>query len=68
LGLDDTVVERVEFDELAQVVVAHVRPGRGQRARCGARARVMTLVRVGGGGERWIWGLCGLWSRLPRRG
>lgn len=53
LGLDDTVVERVEFDELAQVVVAHVRPGRGQRARCGRCGRLSVGYDAGAGRRRW---------------
>ena len=35
LGVENTVVEDVEFDEEAQVVVAHVRPRRAGRGRCG---------------------------------
>ena len=42
LGVQNTVIEDVEFDETTQVVVAHVRPrgaGRGRCGICGARAR-----------------------------
>jgi transposase len=35
LGVEKTVVERVEFDEDDGVLVASVRPARGQRRRCG---------------------------------
>ena len=35
LGVTDTVVEDVEFDEQAQVLVAHVRPRRPRWGRCG---------------------------------
>ena len=39
LGVDKTVVERVEFDEEAQVVVGHVRPTARARGRCGVCRR-----------------------------
>jgi hypothetical protein len=42
LCVQDTVVEDVEFDETAQIPVAHVRPRRagcGRCGLCGARAR-----------------------------
>jgi transposase len=53
LGVEKTVVERVEFDEDEGVVVASVRPARGQRRRCG-----ICLVRSpgydrGAGRRRW---------------
>ena len=35
LGVENTVIERVEFDEGAQVLLAHVRPVSRQRGRCG---------------------------------
>lgn len=35
LGIEKTVLERVVFDEDAQVLVAHVRPIARQRGRCG---------------------------------
>ena len=34
LGVEQTVIERVEFDEDAEVLVAHVRPTKRQRGRC----------------------------------
>lgn len=41
LGVENTVIEDVEFDEVDEVVVAQVRPrraGRGRCGRCGTRA------------------------------
>lgn len=35
LGVQKTVIERVEFDEETQVLVAHVRPRSRERGRCG---------------------------------
>lgn len=35
LGVENTVVEDIEFDEQAQVLVTHVRPRRPSRGRCG---------------------------------
>ena len=35
LGVEKTVIERVEYDQDAQTVVAHVRPTSRQRGRCG---------------------------------
>jgi len=59
LGIENTVVEDVEFDEEAQVLVAHVRP---RRASLGVDAEPvvrqllgMTVDRGGGGGVGWIW-------------
>ena len=39
LGVDKTVVERVEFDAVSEVVVAHVRPTARARGRCGVCRR-----------------------------
>jgi len=52
LGVQNTVIEDVEFDEDAQVVLAHVRPraGRGRCGVCGARAPWYDLGR---GRRRW---------------
>jgi transposase len=36
LGVEKTVIEDVEFDEGAEVMVVHVRPRRSSRGRCGA--------------------------------
>jgi len=35
LGIEHATVERVEYDEDAQLIVAHVRPSRTRRDRCG---------------------------------
>ena len=51
LGVEKTVVERVEFDE--GVVVASVRPGRGQRRRCGVCRRRCAGYDQGEGRRRW---------------
>ena len=56
-GLSRTVVESVDFDEVAEAVVVAVRPV--ARARVGAACvgvarRAMTLVTAVGGGGRWI--------------
>ena len=69
-GLTSTVVEGVEFDDGADAIVVSVRPV----ARAAVVAvvvvvdhRVMTAVRVGVGGERWIWARRRCSSRRPRR-
>src|SRR5204863_1828074 len=48
-----TVVERVTFDEEETVVVVSVRPGRGQRRRCGICRRRSPGYDQGGGRRRW---------------
>jgi transposase len=53
LGVEKTVVERVEFDEEQGVVVASVRPGRGQRRRCGICRRRSPGYDQGAGRRRW---------------
>ncbi|MGI5241051.1 ISL3 family transposase [Dactylosporangium sp. CA-139066] len=53
LGVEDTVVERVEFDEQEGVIVASVRPGRGQRRRCGVCRRRCPGYDQGVGRRRW---------------
>ncbi|WP_326562955.1 ISL3 family transposase [Micromonospora sp. NBC_01796] len=53
LGVEKTVVEGVEFDEDAGVVVASVRPGRGQRRRCGVCGRRCPGYDRGEGRRRW---------------
>jgi hypothetical protein len=58
LGVEKMVIERVEFDEDADLMVAHVRPTSRARSRdgmCGRRRPATTLAGVGGGGGRWIW-------------
>ena len=72
LGVEKTtVIEGIEFDEDAELLVAHVRPARGRGAAvgcAGAAARGMTAVRAGAAGGRWIWARCGRCSRPTRRG
>jgi transposase len=53
LGVEKTVVERVAFDEDEGVVVACVRPGRGQRRRCGVCRRRSPGYDRGEGRRRW---------------
>jgi len=54
LGVDRaTVIERVEVDEEANAVVAHVRPRRDSRRRCGRCGRVAPLYDRGEGRRRW---------------
>jgi transposase len=54
LGVDRaTVIERVEVDEEANAVVAHVRPRRDSRRRCGRCDRVAPLYDRGEGRRRW---------------
>ena len=53
LGVEKTVVERVEFDQDEAVIVASVRPGRGQRSRCGICRRRSPGYDQGAGRRRW---------------
>ena len=53
LGVEKTTVERVEFDEDDGLLVAHVRPVRGQRQRCGACSRRCPGYDRGEGRRRW---------------
>jgi transposase len=53
LGVEKTVVERVDFDQEAGVIVASVRPGRGQRHRCGICRRRSPGYDRGEGRRRW---------------
>jgi transposase len=53
LGVEDTVVEGVEFDRAGGVLVARVRPGRGQQRRCGICRRRSAGYDQGGGRRRW---------------
>ena len=39
LGVEKTVVERVEFDEDSELLVLHVRPMKRERGRCGICGR-----------------------------
>lgn len=53
LGVEKAVVERMEFDEDAEVLVAHVRPVKRQRGRCGACGRRSPGYDAGTGRRRW---------------
>jgi len=54
LGVDDrTVIERVEFDEEADAVVAHVRPRRAKKRRCGRCGVPAPGYDRGEGRRRW---------------
>ncbi|NLE96641.1 MAG: ISL3 family transposase [Propionibacterium sp.] len=53
LGVEKTVVEGVEFDEDAQVLVAHVRPAARQRGRCGLCRRRSPGYDAWPGRRRW---------------
>jgi transposase len=53
LGVPDTVVEGVEYDEVAGVVVAHVRPRGASKGRCGACGSRGPWYDRGEGRRRW---------------
>jgi transposase len=53
LGVENTVIERVEFDEDSEVLVVHVRPTRRQRGRCGVCRRRSPGYDAGAGRRRW---------------
>ena len=53
LGVEKTVIERVEFDEDAQLLVAHVRPTSRARSRCGMCSRRSPGYDAGQGRRRW---------------
>lgn len=53
LGVEKTVVEDIEFDEHAQVLVAHVRPTRRAASRCGRCQRRSPRYDHGEGRRRW---------------
>ena len=53
LGVEKTVIERVEFDEDAEVLIAHVRPIARQRGRCGICRRRSPGYDLGPGRRRW---------------
>jgi transposase len=53
LGVEKTVIERVEFDEDEQVLVAHVRPVSRQQSRCGLCRRRCPGYDAGPGRRRW---------------
>ena len=53
LGVENTVIEDVEFDDDAEVVVAHVRPRRSARGRCGRCGTRAPWYDPGEGRRRW---------------
>jgi transposase len=53
LGVEKAVVERVEFDEDEQVLLAHVRVARGASGRCGVCRRRCGRYDAGEGRRRW---------------
>lgn len=53
LGVDKAVIVRIEFDEDAELLVAHVRPTRRQRSRCGVCRRRSPGYDAGAGRRRW---------------
>ena len=53
LGVEKTVIERVEFDEGAELLVAHVRPTSRQRSRCGVCRRRSPGYDAGEGRRQW---------------
>ncbi len=53
LGVEKTLIERVEFDEDAELLVAHVRASSRQRGRCGACGRRSPGYDAGAGRRRW---------------
>jgi len=53
LGVEKTVIERVEFDEDAELLVAHVRPTSRARGRCGICGRRSPGYDAGAGRRRW---------------
>ena len=53
MGVEKTVIERVEFDEDAELLVLHVRPTARQRGRCGIGGRRSPGYDAGPGRRRW---------------
>jgi transposase len=53
LGVEKTIIERVEFDERRGVLVVHARPVRGRRDRCGVCGRRCPGYDQGQGRRRW---------------
>jgi len=53
LGVERSTVERVEFDVAEGLLVAHVRPTRGERGRCGVCRRRCPGYDRGQGRRRW---------------
>nr|WP_255737832.1 ISL3 family transposase [Cognataquiflexum nitidum] len=53
MGVEKTVIEDIEFDEQSQIVVAHVRPRRAGRGRCGVCGVRAARYDNGEGRRRW---------------
>lgn len=53
LGVEQAVIERVEFEEEEGAIIAAVRPRRGQRDRCGRCGRKAPRYDAGEGRRRW---------------
>jgi transposase len=53
LGVEKAVIERVEFDEDAELLLAHVRVVRGAGGRCGRCLRRCVRYDAGEGRRRW---------------
>ena len=53
LGVEKAVIERIEFDQDAELLVAHVRPAKRQRSRCGVCRRRSPGYDTGSGRRRW---------------
>jgi transposase len=53
LGIEHASIERIEFDDDEQLLVAHVRPSRTRRARCGRCDRRCRGYDQGAGRRRW---------------
>jgi len=53
LGIEHAVIERLEFDEDDELLVAHVRPSRTRRGRCGRCLRRCRGYDQGEGRRRW---------------
>ena len=53
LGVEKTVIEEIELDEGGEVVVAHVRPTRASRGRCGVCGGRAAWYDRGEGRRRW---------------
>jgi transposase len=53
LGIENTVIEDIEFDQDEQLLVAHVRPRKRARSRCGRCGRGSPAYDRGEGRRRW---------------
>jgi transposase len=53
LGVEHTVIERVEFSDEEELLICHVRPAKRQRRRCGVCRRRCPGYDRGQGRRRW---------------